>query len=292
MNFVAFRLFSLPSPTFTVPLSCFPPPSTPTQCSNYGHRLDAKAIEVQCFQKNALFSDELVGTAQVDLHTVATGPISHRLTLVSALSLSGGGGGKKCGTVQFDCVMVEVAATMQVRLVNAAISMPDTGLEAGALVSLVATYSASEDVSKASNVVAPSSLKPAAAAGFVFAEALSTAGSLTDMENSVVMVSVKKHVGGRETIVGTARLSLAALYQVGASTVAFSEKILNAQTRAPSGDLQGQLQITDGPSFAQMLGGLNTSEGVQPGAQQFLSMPLPLRLLGQPQNLAALMEQV
>jgi hypothetical protein len=53
--------------------------------TNYAHRLDIKRVQIECFSKNNLFADELIGTASIDLHTVVTGSSLNKLSLKDAV---------------------------------------------------------------------------------------------------------------------------------------------------------------------------------------------------------------
>jgi hypothetical protein len=238
--------------------------------TNFGHRLDAKSLDIECWQKNSILSDELIGTTSMDLHTIATGPMSQSLTFKNSKNVT-------VGTLHADVSMIEVCPEMKSRLLGCTATMQLSG-DQGNLMSLSYYFSSTENVVISSNVVPPTNLKPLTSSTFEVPE-VPCAGTLTDLENSALMVTVNLHTAGRLTKLGEARIGLAKLYQVGQSATPFHEPVYNS-AKAVCGELSGLLQVSNGPTFAQMIGGTNLPNGTQPGSKRFASMPVPLRLLG------------
>ena len=70
--------------------------------TKFRNKLRRKSLKIELWDSNSLSSDKLLGTTAVDLHTLATGPISHDLVLREA--------GKPVGHVVFDLHMEELGA--------------------------------------------------------------------------------------------------------------------------------------------------------------------------------------
>lgn len=250
-----------------------------TYSTRYADCLSRKSVVFEVWDHNTFSSNALIGTVKLDLHTIATGPITHELTIRD--------GRKVRGTLYVDVLMEQVCET--------ALSISKVGLSghddasAGALdslpdVQLVVTLPASPATVKfggAQRGASPSG--PGAllvSGGWPAGCSFRTEGGAKELYLSLIdftLISPSSNV-----VLAAGRLPVSDAFTfVQSEDVDFEVRLVVTAAGAAAGMTQGgnsgifvsgAIQYSNIPTFAQLTDGIHSSES---GIRGVTSFPVP-----------------
>eukprot|EP01114_Cavostelium_apophysatum_P013351 TRINITY_DN3215_c0_g1_i2.p1 TRINITY_DN3215_c0_g1~~TRINITY_DN3215_c0_g1_i2.p1 ORF type:complete len:659 (+),score=119.89 TRINITY_DN3215_c0_g1_i2:105-2081(+) len=229
--------------------------------TRYADKLDRKTFKIECFDYDRIGSNDFIGSCNVDLKTLALGPVSHEIALRD--------GGKFSGTVLFDLEMEqisEVVATFKEVLVqNLVPEGPDCDPY------LQFSYSGSKDQRKFKSPV----LKNNKAPSWSELEQLYFESTLRELIGESLTLEIKNNKKMKsDPTIGDCQLPLSKyMCRVDNQPVKFSENLLRGGQVV--GLIEGVVSFREVPKFAQMVGGKHTDGGITGGRALLPDLPLP-----------------
>lgn len=235
-----------------------------TYSTKYADCLARKLFFLEVYDYNRFSAIETIGAARVDLHTLATGTVSHTLPLRD--------GRKRRGLIHFD-VHMEQVSTVEISLRNLRLQ----GLTPDAAATAVTELALRVGEGGSTNKGASSAKSGAGETAWPAPDTLFMEGALKAVMASAIDVSIK----GAKAF-GSGALKFASHFSfVPGKPVEFElplepdaaivgkELPVGAKLR-----LSGALSFTGFPVFCQLAGGLHTEAGIAEASFPFPSIPM------------------
>ncbi|GBG34010.1 NEDD4-like E3 ubiquitin-protein ligase WWP1 [Hondaea fermentalgiana] len=236
--------------------------------TKHGDKLERKSLRIACWRSILLFPDKEVGSAQVDLHTLATGP--SRLDLVLRDEDS-----NPVGHIYFEATMSQFVERAVVTLANVKLRMDagSTPVEPGAKLSLCYGRMPYIKVETREHANACTSEEETTWSDLPILPLQECSCHDISRESIFLTVSRKKQV------VGTAEIPIGPLFEVRS----LQGRSFEALVLVPDGSKQvatitGTIAFRDTPWLAQLVGGVLSEAGIVEATDLFPSHG-PVRLM-------------
>eukprot|EP01112_Ceratiomyxa_fruticulosa_P011206 TRINITY_DN3027_c0_g1_i1.p1 TRINITY_DN3027_c0_g1~~TRINITY_DN3027_c0_g1_i1.p1 ORF type:complete len:614 (+),score=154.91 TRINITY_DN3027_c0_g1_i1:298-2139(+) len=247
--------------------------------TRYPDKLGSKQFVVECFSYTVLGRDVALGSIQVDLHTLATGPVSHDILLRD--------GGNPCGRILFDLEMEQVsditATLKEVRI------EPDQGGNNCIVVAqtnetyLYYFYSSKENEER---TFKSGKCPPSASPSWNEMEQVFMKTTLHELHKEGLKIQHKQSkLIGSDPIIGECKVHFAKYLNTLHTTphtyvMTFSEVMRSFKDGgAIVGNINGTLVLQGVPIFAQMQGGVHTEVGIEGATPLVEGLQLPKGLI-------------
>jgi hypothetical protein len=258
--------------------------------TRYANKLDKKIFKIDCFDYDRVGANDFIGGAQVDLYTLATGPIAHDLVMRD--------GGKPCGRLQFCCefeMYSEVEVTLKSINVSSLVA-PEPGKPCDPHMQFYfSAVDATEEAPQEGSSPFPQrakvenktyrtpQLNDTLAPSWAECEQMWFQATLRELmaESIVVKINQSKKIRG-STMIGGCELALRKYMHPSTDRklIKFREVLRGPDGSANVGVIEGVVIFTNVPSMAQLKGGLHTDAGVEGGEALLSGLPMPNNIVG------------
>lgn len=246
--------------------------------TKYADCLSRKSVVFEVFDHNRFSSNELIGSCKVDLHTIATGCVTHELPIRD--------GRKTRGSLRVEITM-EQTSSIELRMVTT--QLRASGAASGALSGLPGTLELSchipagpctEKIGAQTTSSAPLAASALmAASGWAHPDVLYAEGTLSSLCDLELTYALKTAAGGitqgaKTLATGTLKLGNAYTFIEG-ETVEFSVPLIPepGSPLPPGASVGGAFIYLAFPVFTQMAGGLHTEAGIKGAVYTFPDIP-------------------
>jgi hypothetical protein len=255
--------------------------------TRYASKLDKKVFKLDVFDYDRVGSNDLIGSASVDLYTLATGPVYHELVLRD--------GGKPSGRLQFHCEF-ELYSEIEVTLSNVKIAglVPLEKTCDPHMQFAFSANEATEEPPKEGESPFPQrakgdgksyktpTLDNTTSPAWSECEQMWFQATLRELmaESIVVKLNHTKKIRGG-ALLGACELPLRKYMHPSTDRkpIKFRES-LRAADGSAAGSIEGVVVFVNVPAMAQMKGGKHTELGVEGGEALLPGLPMPKDLVG------------
>eukprot|EP01091_Cochliopodium_minus_P016455 TRINITY_DN616_c0_g1_i1.p1 TRINITY_DN616_c0_g1~~TRINITY_DN616_c0_g1_i1.p1 ORF type:complete len:457 (-),score=134.40 TRINITY_DN616_c0_g1_i1:72-1442(-) len=231
--------------------------------TKHAEYLDLKLLKIECYDKNVIKKEVLIGRVSVDLLTLATGPIRHKLTLRN--------GSKPAGVISFDVVMENYSDVFinltDIKVTNLTV-VSEKGINTPQL-----KVNWKDSKKEFFSTVIQSTNNPC---WEHFEEIVLPESSVRKLVNEHLEFRVL-HKSSNKTLIGGQNLNLKQFvenYYKGIREHDFKLVLSDIKGRE-AGTIEGRIILKNLPKFAQMKSGTNCDSGIVDGIPFLSTLPVP-----------------
>jgi len=229
------------------------------------HKLDHKHFKLYLYKKKSLSADSLVGSFQVDLYTLATGPISHDVIFSK--------GDLGVGRFQFK---LEMSHTNHVKITLPSLYISNLiSKSTNDLVHYI-EYSLNKN-----NLLKMPPIEGSTCPSWFNQVPIEQKVSLKDLVDSNICFTLKEQKSvSKDNILGELMLPIKSIFSFIEGDMKCVRSFLVNQKGEKVCDIAVKIQFNNIPQLSQMRGGIQTESGIRNAEPFFSGVPLP-KLVGE-----------
>ncbi|KYQ90235.1 WW domain-containing protein [Tieghemostelium lacteum] len=233
--------------------------------TKYIHKLDHKNFKLHVYKKKSIGSDTLLGSFNVDLYTLATGPIEHDVIFSK--------GNLGVGRCQFKLEMLHIT---NVKINILTLFTADLKTSSNHDATIYMEYSLNQN-----NILKMPAIQGSSCPSWLNSPPIAQNISLKELVDSDIVFKLKEQKSmSKDIVVGSLIIPIKSIF----SFIEGDEKIVksvlvDATSNKSVADINVKIKFNDIPMFAQLRGGIHGEMGIKNPEPFFSGVPLP-KLLG------------